>query len=237
MFAREIAKILRPGLQPDDTKLREFLDSLEGWDGLINADSKAAPVLAQMRIAFRSRILTAALGDDLVKTFQWSNFDTTIDRLITDQPKEWLPKEFNNYADLLRACYRDARAVLTKNIGADESKWAWGEMTKARFNHPLAGAPLVGLQFAIAPFPQNGTGGLAATVNVGAPVSMRLIADTSNWDNTQQGIALGESGIPSTAHWADQLADWRAVTPREFPFSEAAIAKATRSTLVLTPSK
>jgi acyl-homoserine lactone acylase PvdQ len=110
-------------------------------------------------------------------------------------------------------------------------------MVKVRFNHPLAGAPLVGLQFAIPPFPQNGTGGLAATVNVGAPVSMRLIADTSNWDNTQQGIPLGESGIPAGPHWNDQLADWRAVTPREFNFSEAAIAKATKSSLLMTPSK
>jgi penicillin amidase len=190
-----------------------------------------------MRIAFRSRILTAALGEDLVKTYQWSNFDTTIDRLITEQPKEWLPKEFNSYAELLRACYQDARAVLTKNIGADESKWTWGEMVKVKFNHPLAGAPLVGLQFTIPPFPQNGTGGLAATVNVGAPVSMRLIADPINWDNTQQGIPLGESGIPSSPHWTDQLADWRAVTPREFPFSEAAVARATKETTVFEPKK
>ncbi|HEY8187896.1 MAG TPA: penicillin acylase family protein [Pyrinomonadaceae bacterium] len=237
MFAREISKILRPLLTPDDAKLREVLDSFDSWDGLVNADSKVAPLLAQMRSAFRSRILTAALGDDLVKTYQWSNFDTTIDRLISEQPKDWLPKEYNSYAELLRACYQDARAALTKNIGADESRWTWGEMVKVRFNHPLAGAPLVGLQFAIPPFPQNGTGGLAATVNVGAPVSMRLIADTSNWDNTQQGIPLGESGIPAGPHWNDQLADWRAVTPREFPFSEAAIAKATKSSLLMTPSK
>jgi hypothetical protein len=74
-------------------------------------------------------------------------------------------------------------------------------------------------------------------VNVGANVSMRLIADPSDWDNTQQGITLGESGLPSSPHWSDQLADWRAVTPRVFPFSEAAVAKATKETLVLTPAK
>jgi penicillin amidase len=237
LFARESSKILRPQLTPADMKLGELLDSFERWDGLVNADSHVAPLLAQMRIAFRSRIVTAALGDELVKVFQWPNVDTTIDRLITEQPKDWLPKEFNSYAELLRACYEDARAVLTKSIGADESKWTWGEMVKVRFPHPLAGAPLVGLQFTIPPFPQNGTGGLAAAVNVGAPVSMRMIADVSDWDKTQQGISLGESGVPSSPHWNDQLADWRAVTPREFPFSEAAIAKATKEMLVLEPKK
>jgi penicillin G amidase len=237
LFARQNAKILRAQLTPADTKLREMLDAFEGWDGLVSADSHVAPVLAQMRIAFRSRILTAALGEDLVKIYQWSNSDTTIDRLITDQPKEWLPREFTSYAELLRACYEDARKVLTKNLGEDESKWTWGEMVKVRFPHPLAGAPLIGLQFTIPPFPQNGTGGLAATVNVGATVSMRLIADPGDWDKTQHGIALGESGIPSSPHWKDQLDDWRAVTPRVFPFSEAAVARATKETMVLEPKK
>ena len=236
-FARDVAKTLRPGLTPADAKLAELLGSLEHWDGMLSADSRVAPILAQIRIAFRGRMLTAALGEDLVKTYQWSNFDTTIDRLISEQPKDWLPKEFTGYADLLRACYADGRGVLTKNLGADESKWTWGEMVKVRFPHPLAGAPLIGLQFTIPPFPQSGTGGLAATVNVGATVSMRLIADPSDWDKTQHGITLGESGLPSSPHWNDQLADWRAVTPRVFPFSEAAVTKATKETVIFEPAK
>jgi penicillin amidase len=238
LFAQESVKILRSQLTPTDEKLRATIDACEKWYGQINADSHVAPVLAQMRLAFRSRILTAALGEDLVKTFQWSNFDTTLDRVITEQPKDWLPKEFKNYADFLRTCYDDAVKVLTKSIGPDEAKWTWGEMVKSRFPHPLAGAPLVGLQFTIPPFPQNGTGGLAgATVNVGSSVSMRLIADPSDWDKTQHGITLGESGLPSSPHWKDQLDDWRAVTPRVFPFSAAAVAKATKERLVLEPAR
>ncbi|MEP6569615.1 MAG: penicillin acylase family protein [Acidobacteriota bacterium] len=236
-FAHETSKTLRRALKPNEAKLAEALDALDRWDGLHNADSRVAPVVQQMRVAFRSRILAAALGDDLVKIYQWSNFDTTIDRLIAEQPKEWLPKEFTSYADLLRACYEDARKVLTKNLGEDESKWTWGEMVKVNFRHPLAAAPMIGLQFTIAPFPQNGSGGMAATVNVGANVSMRLIADLGNLDNTQHGITLGESGIPSSPHWTDQLADWRAVTPRVFPFSEAAVAKATKETWIFEPKK
>jgi penicillin amidase len=236
-FAREVSKILRPGLKPDEAKLVELLDAFDHWNGLMNADSRVAPMVMQMRVAFRSRILKAALGDELITVFQWSNFDTTIDRVIADQPKDWLPKEFASYSDLLRACYDDARKAMAKNVGEDDSKWTWGGLFKVNFRHPLSSAPMIGLQFTVAPLPQNGSGALAATVNVGANVSMRLIADTSNWDQTQHGITLGESGIPSNPHWSDQLADWRAVTPREFPFSEAAVAKATRETWVLTPAK
>jgi penicillin amidase len=236
-LAHETAKILRPRLKPNEAKLAELLDTFDRWDGIVNADSRVAPMLQQMRAAFRGRILAAALGDELSKIYQWSNFDTTIDRVIAQQPKDWLPKEFTSYADLLRACYEDAHKVLVKNVGEDESKWTWGELVKVNFRHPLAAAPLIGLQFTVAPVPQNGSGGLAATVNVGANVSMRLIADPSNWDKTQHGITLGESGIPSNPHWTDQLADWRAVTPRVFPFTEAAVAQATKETWVLEPKK
>ena len=237
-FTQEVVKLLRPKLTPADEKLKAHLDAFEKWDGRVNAESTVAPLMAQLRLAFRSKILTAALGQDLVRNYQWSNFDTTLDRVIKEQPADWLPKQFPSYADLLRACYDEAIATLTKSLGADESKWTWGEMTKARFSHPLGGAPLIGGQFTIPPFPQNGTGGfIGATVNVGQAVSMRLIADPSDWDKTQQGIALGESGLPKSPHWSDQLADWRAVTPREFPFTQPAVLKATKETLVLEPQQ
>lgn len=238
-FARESVKILAGQLtSPADDGLREAIAAFEKWDGRLNVDSSVAPVVAQMRIAFRTRIINAAVGEERARSYGWANFDTTLDRLITEKPADWLPKEFKSYAELLRACYGDGRQALTKRLGADESKWTWGNMVKASFPHPLAGAPLVGLQFAIQPFPQSGTGMLlGATVNVGASVSMRLIADTSDWDKTQHGITLGESGIPTSAHWTDQLADWRAVTPRAFPFTEAAVANATKETVVLEPAK
>ena len=234
-FARETAKILKPQTSDGDQKLRETLDAFENWDGKISADSRVAPLAVQMRSALGSRLATAALGPDLAKIYRWSNFEATLDRLLNDQAKDWLPKEFASYAGLLRACYADARQTLTKSLGPDESKWTWGDMTKVRFSHPLVAAPLIGLQFTIPPFPQNGTGGLGATVNVGNNVSMRLIADPGNWDQTLHGITLGESGWPNSPHWKDQLDDWRNVTPRAFPFSKAAVESATKEILVLEP--
>lgn len=236
LFAQEAVKLLRPKLTDSDEKLRATLDAFEKWDGRVNAESTIAPIVSQMRQTFRSKILAGALGPDLVKNYQWSNFDTTLDRIIKERPAEWLPKDFASYEDLMRLSYTEAIANLTRTLGADETKWTWGEMVKARFPHPLSGAPLIGAQFTVPPFPQNGTGGLlGATVNVGASVSMRLIADLSDLDKTQQGIALGQSGLPKSPHWTDQLADWRAVTPREFPFSAAAVTKAAKETLTLEP--
>jgi penicillin amidase len=236
-FARDSAKILKAAAFSNDQKLRDSIGALEKWNGEVNAESSEAALAFQMRAAFRLRILTAALGPDLLKVYGWANFETTLDRFLVEQPKEWLPKEFNSYAELLRSCYGDARQSLTRNPGADESKWKWGEMQKVRFAHPLAGVPFIGLQFAIPPFPQNGTGSLGATVNVGSNVSMRFIADPSDWDQTRHGITLGESGVPSNPHWKDQLEDWRNVTPRIFPFTKSAVETATKDVLTFEPGR
>ena len=244
-FAKSAAKILRvsePGAIATGSSgsggsdLNQLINDLESWDGMMNADSRMAVVVSQLRLSFRQRIINAALGP-LASGYFWPEQDVLIDRIIAEQPREWLPKESTSYAELLKSSYQDARLALTKNLGADESKWSWGAQTKARFNHALASAPLIGLQFTIPPFPQNGTGGSGATVNVGPSVSMRLIADTSDWDKTLNGIPLGQSGWPASPHWKDQLDDWRNVTPRAFPFSKAAIESATKEVTVLAPAK
>lgn len=238
-FARAAAKILSEpgavttgsGTQPD---LHTLIADLGSWDGLMTADSRTALIVTQMRSAFRQRIINAALGP-LASGYFWPETDVLMDRIIADQPREWLPKEFSSYTDLVKASYEDARQALTKSLGADETKWAWGAQAKARFNHPLAQVPFIGAPYVIEAFPQNGTGGAGATVNVGASVSMRFIADVTDWDKSQNGIPLGQSGLPNNPHWKDQLDDWRKVTPRPFPFSKAAIESATKETLTLKP--
>src|SRR5262245_38192458 len=236
-FARAVAKTLKSGSRPaasssDNERLTKLVSDLETWDGLLVADSRVAPIVSQMRASCKQKILKAVLGPELVKTYSWSGSDTLIDRIITEQPRAWLPKELPTYADLFRASYEEARATLTKFPGPDESQWTWGNVYKVRFPHPLAAAPLIGALFAIPAFPQNGSG---ATVNVGPSVSLRFIVDLSDWDKTLNGIPLGESGVPNTPHWKDQLDDWRNVTPRALPFSKGAVESAARETSILVP--
>lgn len=236
-FVHETLKELTPTVQPaSDAQLLAHLRLLKDWDGRVVPESRAALLVSHMRGAFRSRILTAAVGAERAKLYTYSNADTFIDRLITEKPKEWLPAEFRSYAELLRAAYADARAELTKAFGADETKWTWEREALVRFPHPLAQVPLIGQQFVITPFPQNGSTSSLTTVNRGSSVSMRLIADPADWDRTEQGIAPGISGLPSSPHWKDQLDDWRNVTPRVFPFSPPAVAAAARETLTLEPA-
>ncbi len=232
-FYREVSRSARAG---SDDQLIGHLKLLKEWDGRVVPESRAALLTVRLRDAFRRLILTGAFGAERAKLYNYSNADTFVDWLITQKPAEWLPKEFKSYAELLRAAYTDAVAELLKAYGADETKWTWERDAIVRFPHPLAQVPLFGQQFVIAPFPQNGSTSSLPTVNRGGSVSMRLIADTSDWDNTQQGIALGVSGLPTSPHWKDQLDDWRKVTPRPFPFSARAVAAAAKETIKLEPA-
>ncbi|HKC64359.1 MAG TPA: penicillin acylase family protein, partial [Pyrinomonadaceae bacterium] len=236
LFAREVAKVANEDKAMKDDKWDAAVRLLSEWDGRVVPESRAALLASHMRDAFRRRVIAGMLGADRARAYNYSNSDTLIDRLIEERPREWLPKEFKSYAELFHQCLEDARQELAKSYGADESKWTWGQESLVRFPHPLAGAPLIGQQFAIPPFAQSGSVGALPTVNRGSSVSMRFIADLSNWDNTLQGIALGVSGIPSSPHWKDQLEDWRNVSPRAFPFSKAAVSSATKETWVFEPA-
>jgi penicillin G amidase len=214
------------------------LSVLAAWDGRVLPDSRGALLVNEWRQLFANRVLRGVLGEERAGQYRWGNRDSFIDFLLTEWPQHWLPKEFSSWQALLIACESEARANLTRQLGSDESKWVFGSVVQVRFNHPLADVPLVGNQFKIDPFPQRGTGaggGVGPTVNVGPTVSMRLIADTSNWDNTQHGISVGQSGNPASPHYKDQVNDWRNVTPRVFPFSKAAVEKAANKVQSLVP--
>jgi penicillin G amidase len=213
----------------------ETVNLLKNWDGRMNADSKAAIVVNSIFTAFRNRILSGNFGAERARTMRLPYENVFFDRLITEKPQDWLPKEYSSYADLLRAAEKDARENLTKQLGADESKWSWGAAVKSRFSHPLAAAPLIGGQFVIEPLPQNGAGGWGASPNVGAGVSMRFIATPANWDATLHGIPTGQSGNPQSPHFKDQLESWYTGNTPVFPFSKPAVEKATTQIWTFQP--
>lgn len=237
-FARNVVEIARE-FDPaaNDVRWNETISLLEQWDGGLGADSRAAPLLSYMRAAFRTRVAGRVMGDERAKSYGSWVSSVFLDRIIADRPKGWLPAGFNNYLELLKACEKEAREELTKRLGPDESKWVWGRVAEVRFAHPLASAPLLGQRFVIPALPQNGSTGAFPTVNAGSNVSMRFIVDVGDWDKTEMGIALGESGDPASPHWDDQLADWRAAKARVFTFTKRSVAGATRETVVLAPAR
>lgn len=236
-FARQTVRLARDaGLQGSGPAWAETIALLDNWDGRLEPDSRAALLAGELRTVFLRKVLEGAVGAERAREFRWGNSATFVEWLLREQPARWLPQGLTTYAAVLDASLKEARASLAKKYGEDSTQWTWGREFQVRFPHPLGVVPFVGKQFVIEPFPQRGGGGGFASVNVGSPVSMRLIADASDWDRTQHGIALGVSGLPSSPHYRDQLTDWQNVTPRAFPFTPAAVKAAAKETRVYVPA-
>jgi penicillin amidase len=152
---------------------------------------------------------------------------------VRENAVRWLPKGHENFASLIKACEAESVAAFGQRYGADPTKWVWGAAWTARFNHPLAAAPLIGMQFAV---PRMAIDGSGQTPNVGSAVSMRHITSPGNWDATRHVIPLGQSGDPKSPYFKDQFESWRAGSAAVFPFTKEAVAAA-KSANIFIPAK
>ncbi|NOT59520.1 MAG: penicillin acylase family protein, partial [Acidobacteria bacterium] len=163
-FARAAAKALAK-----DADAQATIDLLTQWDGKAQPDSRAALLVHEWRDAFSNRVFKSALGEEKFKLYRWTNRHALLDRIVTEWPRHWLPKDAANWQVVLKETLAETRAALAKRLGEDKTKWTFGNGVQVQLAHPLARAPLVGSQFKIAPFGQTGNGyagGIGPTVNV-----------------------------------------------------------------------
>lgn len=221
--------MLAKTLVADGSVSAETLAVLKEWDGKMTPDSRGAVLTNEIRNCISNR-----MADDNKPVTSLLIQQRVLERAIAEKLARWLPAAYKTYGELFKACDGTVRTNLaaSKTFGADPNGWVWGKMFKSNLNHPLAAVPFIGGQFAT---PNVGISGSNFTPNVGSSVSMRLIASPGNWDATRHVIPLGESGDPASPHFKDQFDLWKDGTPAIFPFSKAAIDKATVGIVVMTP--
>jgi penicillin amidase len=218
----------------------ETLAALKNWDGRMTFDAKTSLLANEMRVVFAEKLAEANLLDKDGKRLNISTSmvrERAALRVLETRDKEWLPRGFASYKDLLLECERQAQlnlGALAARLKKERSALVWGDYYTANFFHPLGGIPLIGGAYKVQSTEVNGSG---QTPNVGASVSMRHIASPGNWDATRHVIPLGESGDPNSPHWKDQFEAWRTGKTPVFPFSKEAVEKAATDVTVMTPGK
>lgn len=221
MFAKAVAK--SGNVSP------ETLAVLKDWDGRMTADSRGAVLANELRNCVANKI-----ADDNKPVPAGIIRERIVERAIREKLDRWLPSGYSSDDQLFKACDDSSRASLAdpKRLGPDPTTWTWGRIFQSRFPHPLATAPLIGMQFAT---PIVGLDGSGTTPDVGSNVSMRHIASPGNWDSTRHVIPLGESGDPQSPHFKDEFDAWRTGTPMIFPFTKAAVEKTATEVWILSP--
>jgi hypothetical protein len=110
---------------------------------------------------------------------------------------------------------------------------AWGSAGAVAVEHPLAP-----MRFTFLNGPALEGLGDEYTIHLQEPgftQGFRAVWDVGNWDGGGIAIPNGESGEPGSGHYRDLAGAWKKGTLQALPFSETAIARSTRATLVLRP--
>ena len=212
---------------------KEVADLLSAWDGHADRD-RPEPLIATV---WMERAAQALLKDKLGKSYDewWLWDDQALQRLLAD-PK-WCKSSCD---DVLNKALTQTITELSARLGADPTRWKWGDLHRLHFRHPvLRYVPVLSDWLD----PDLPTSGDAFTVNRGVPIgnpdspdlpdvhgpTMRLIFDMKDPMQAVATLAGGQSGNPLSPHYADGLPDWRDGHYRP-------IVRPPMHKLVLTPS-
>jgi penicillin amidase len=138
------------------------------------------------------------------------------------------------------AALDDAVATLAERLGADRSAWVWGRVHQATFRHPLPHA--AARAWDLGAVSRGGDGNTVYATSGGnfrqtAGASYRQVIDLADWDRSVATNVPGQSGQPGSEYYGNLLPLWG--SDRYFPllYSRAAVERATRHRLVLTPGR
>jgi len=221
--------------RPKDARAQKLIERLKDWNGMADANSQETPFLQATRLITLKLLLKPLLGAD-TGLYEWRS-TAFLQKILTERPAKWLPATFKNYDELLAAAADEAVVKLAHDSGSDEAAdWTWKRFNSLDMLHPIGREGVLKKLLSISDKPQSGTlySVRAATKHHGP--SMRLVANTANWDNSLMIIPAGQSGQPGSSHYSDQFSSWFDGKPILAPFSAAAEAGAKRHTLTLKPA-
>jgi penicillin amidase len=226
-----------------DANARKARDLLLSWNYSVDVDSATAGIYEMFQ-----RRLTANVRNLVVpKEAQAFVGQPSMKRII-----DWLTAPDGRFGadpgnardELLSRSLTEAVAELTKKLGPDMAAWRWGQNTyhHALILHPLADiAPAdVRARLNVGPFPRAGDSyTVSATGNADNQTSggsLKIIADTENWDNSLGLNNPGQSGDPDSPHYRDLFELW--ARGKYFPifYSRARVESVAAERLLLQPA-
>jgi penicillin amidase len=127
-----------------------------------------------------------------------------------------------------------------RRMGSDATRWAWGDIHHASFEHPLA---FTAERQAVMNLPAVPRGGDATTPNATgagarqtAGASYREVIDLADWDRSTTVNVPGESGQPQSEFYANLLPLWARGEYHQLAFSRTAVERVAARTLRLVPA-
>ncbi|HVO58715.1 MAG TPA: penicillin acylase family protein [Dongiaceae bacterium] len=221
-------------VEPKDERTKKLVTLAKDWNGIADEDSSVVSFLEATRRAALRAVLRTVAGDQ-PELYQWRS-TTFLQWVLTDRPKEWLPKEYKDYDQLLVGAADEAVKHLEKESGsAKVEDWAWKRFDSLEMLHPLGREGWLKRLFSISGKPQGGTGFSPRAATRFHGPAMRIVSNIGDWDHSLMVLPAGQSGQLGSSHYSDQFRYWYEGKPILSPFSEGAEAAAKKHTLTLQP--
>ncbi len=229
--------------------VRAALEALQGWDGAMTLESRAATVFAVFYKHLFHEIFADELGEELLAELRSQGGNASavmIHAALQPGHASWLDRRatpaLEDRAAIFRAAFSAAEAELVERLGEDPSRWQWGTLHQIEFAHPLGRVRALAPLFNVGPLPVPGH---AQTIDKGQfhdgdfrvylGPSLRQITDLGDPAHAWAILPGGQSGLPASPHYADLIPLWREGRYHPLLLERDELERLAEGRLVLTP--
>ena len=241
--ARAVTPLLRPVpfTNPASARARDLLTT---WDFVLDKDSTAAAIysmwnrrlMANTREVVVPDSIRKAVGANLVGTKKVIDLLQSPDGRFGANPIAGRDAVVTKSMD-------EAVAELTKRFGPDMQTWKYGheKFHHALIRHPMSDAvnAATRAKLMVGPLPRGGDGTTVSATGGGdnqtSGGSLKIIADTEDWDNSVGLNTPGQSGDPDNAHYRDLFPVWAQGQYFPVAYSRKKVDSVTESVTRLAP--
>lgn len=240
---------LLDGLSSDDGDVQAAIERLRGWNYELRRDSVPAALFEIFRRELAYAVLADEVGEDHVSRFGGG---VLFHQLAQNPEAIWWDDQrttkVESQSDILLTAVEETVEWFKENHGDNMNDWTWGSLHTATFiSNPLGLSGIGPLENTVnlGPFPVDGGIG---TVNAngwswGNPagvtghVSMRMIVDMANFDDSLAVLPTGQSGHPTSPHYDDMFVLWQTGRYHPLWWSREAVETAVVNQLTLLPKE
>jgi penicillin amidase len=227
---------------PATSLAQKALQLLQSWDGRMLTESPGAAVYAALRARLYRQLVETRLGEG-----SEAYFNANVHPLSSTSSYQF--RGTSGFLQMLREAdlatiLDEALIEAVRDLGPDPKRWRWGSLHRTLFRHPMGTVRGLGWLLNRGPYEVPGDGDTVHQASYGSRTpfeanrwlpTYRFIADTNDWDRSLSVHVPGQSGIPGSRHYADQVPLWQDGRYHPMPFSRKAVEAATRSSQKLLP--
>jgi penicillin amidase len=238
--ARTLVPLLK-NLSSKNSKVEEVRQKLLNWDFVLDKNSVEATIYVTWEKRMSAVLASKAIPQEGKKLIPYIHLSKII---------QWISKSgavFNNSSSqrdqFLISSLEETIDALEKKLGADQSKWQYGQVANHHvlIKHAFSNSvdEVTRKKLDAGPVARGGSSSTVGMTtnsdNQQAGASFRMVADVSDWEKTMFTNTPGQSGNPESPYYKNLFEAWASDKHFVVYFRRENIEKIAKEKIVLSP--